>query len=67
MMKGENGMGKKQGPTRRWSISKPGDSVAERQDRIAQRAYELYVAKGYRQGCDVEDWLEAERELADAA
>lgn len=31
--------------------------------RIATRAYELYVQRGCRQGCAVEDWLEAEREI----
>jgi hypothetical protein len=32
-------------------------------DRIAQRAYERYEARGYEDGHDMEDWLEAEREL----
>jgi hypothetical protein len=31
--------------------------------RIAQRAYELHVAKGGSHGSDLEDWLQAEREL----
>jgi hypothetical protein len=30
---------------------------------IARRAYELYVARGCDAGHDVEDWLQAEREL----
>ena len=30
---------------------------------IATRAYELYVQRGCRAGCAVEDWLEAEREI----
>jgi DUF2934 family protein len=30
---------------------------------IAQRAYEIYVARGYVNGFDREDWLRAEREL----
>jgi hypothetical protein len=30
---------------------------------IARRAYELYVARGGEDGHDVEDWLQAEREL----
>ena len=42
-------------------------SSAERQQQIAQRAYELHVAKGYRHGHDLEDWLDAEREIAGAA
>lgn len=31
--------------------------------RIADRAYELYVDRGYRQGRALDDWLEAEREI----
>ena len=30
---------------------------------IATRAYELYTQKGCREGCAVEDWLDAEREI----
>ena len=33
-------------------------------DRVAQRAYELYLARGARDGQDFDDWLTAERELA---
>lgn len=32
-------------------------------ERITTRAYELYLARGCRQGCDVEDWVDAEREI----
>ena len=32
-------------------------------DRVAQRAYELYLARGAGDGQDMEDWLIAEREL----
>ncbi len=32
-------------------------------DEIARRAYELYLRRGSRNGHDVEDWLEAERQL----
>jgi hypothetical protein len=32
-------------------------------DAIARRAYELYVARGLTDGHDLDDWLEAEREL----
>ena len=34
-----------------------------RLDRIAQRAYEIYVARGGDQGTQLDDWLEAEREI----
>ena len=30
---------------------------------IATRAYELYIQRGCREGCAVDDWLEAEREI----
>ena len=33
---------------------------------IARRAYELYLARGCDAGHDVEDWLQAERELQEA-
>jgi len=36
------------------------------EDRLvltANRAYELYRERGYRDGCALEDWLEAEREV----
>jgi len=32
-------------------------------DRISQRAYELYQARGGSDGRDWDDWLEAERQL----
>jgi hypothetical protein len=30
---------------------------------VARRAYDLYLARGREDGHDVEDWLQAEREL----
>jgi len=35
-------------------------------DRIAARAYELYLARGGSDGMAIEDWLAAERELSAA-
>ena len=32
-------------------------------DRVAMRAYELYLARGASDGRDFDDWLTAEREL----
>jgi hypothetical protein len=37
-------------------------AVADR-DRIAERAYQKYVERGGSDGRDLDDWLEAEREL----
>jgi len=31
--------------------------------RITTRAYELYVQRGRREGCAMEDWLDAERQI----
>jgi hypothetical protein len=36
-------------------------------DRVAVRAYELYVARGCGEGQDLDDWLCAERELNSAS
>ena len=33
---------------------------------ITRRAYELYLARGCADGHDVEDWVQAKRELHDA-
>jgi hypothetical protein len=33
-------------------------------DDVARRAYDLFVSRGAQHGHDVEDWLEAERQLA---
>jgi hypothetical protein len=33
---------------------------------IARRAYDLFRSRGYEHGRDVEDWLQAERELRPA-
>jgi hypothetical protein len=33
---------------------------------VARRAYDLFVSRGGQHGHDVEDWLEAERQLAGA-
>ena len=32
-------------------------------DTIAIRAYEIYISRGAAQGRDLDDWLQAEREL----
>ena len=30
---------------------------------VARRAHEIYMARGGSHGCDLDDWLQAEREL----
>ena len=32
-------------------------------DDVASRAYDIYVERGWEDGHDVDDWLQAEREL----
>lgn len=34
------------------------------EEEIAQRAYEIYLQRGAADGSDVDDWLQAERELS---
>jgi len=34
-----------------------------REDKIRRRAHEIYLERGREPGYDVEDWLQAEREL----
>ena len=42
--------------------SEPSES---REERVARRAYELYLERGGQHGRDQDDWLRAEQELAD--
>ena len=35
-----------------------------REENIKRRAYEIYLERGEEPGRDLEDWLQAERELA---
>ena len=48
-------------------ISKPArhaqPSFDDLHAHIATRAYELYVQRGSREGCAMDDWLDAEREI----
>jgi hypothetical protein len=39
-------------------------AAAPDRERIAKRAYELYLARGASDGDALDDWLTAERELA---
>jgi hypothetical protein len=34
------------------------------EEDVARRAYELFIARGGQHGGDLDDWLEAERQLA---
>ncbi|MDP3090553.1 MAG: DUF2934 domain-containing protein [Nitrospira sp.] len=41
----------------------PSANVDGLHERIAARAYALHEERGYRNGCDLQDWLDAEREI----
>ncbi len=42
------------------------DPKQPREERIRQRAYEIYLARGDQQGDEVSDWLAAEREFEES-
>jgi len=43
----------------------PSAGNAPANDEIQLRAYGIHVERGGRHGCDLEDWLQAERELTE--
>ena len=55
----------KSGSEMRSAPQKAGDTTAATPDRnrVAMRAYELYLARGGGDGAALDDWLTAEREL----
>ena len=46
-------------------LEKSATPVSASVQDIAQRAYALYIARGSEDGHDIEDWLEAERQLSE--
>ena len=38
-------------------------SISTREEKIRRRAFEIYLERGSEPGRDLEDWLQAEREL----
>ena len=55
----------RKGPASAASNAKAQDSALYK--RITQRAYELYEQRGGQAGSELEDWLQAEREIRSAA
>ena len=51
-------------PNRGTADQQPATPPARDADRIARRAYERYEARGRGEGGDLDDWYEAEREMA---
>ena len=54
-------------PTMSAGTPKMSPNSAQAQDRIALRAYALYEQRGRQEGRALEDWVDAERELASAS
>jgi Protein of unknown function (DUF2934) len=44
-------------------IAASNDLPQEELEKIRQRAYELYEARGREEGHDIDDWLQAEAEI----
>jgi Protein of unknown function (DUF2934) len=53
-------------PTADSSVLAGNQSVNLPDHDIAHRAFELYCARGCQHGHDIDDWLQAERELRDS-
>lgn len=45
-------------------MAKSNDTATSKDDAIAKRAYELYLQRGSVPGHELDDWLEAEAQLA---
>lgn len=60
---------KKNGPvaTARDRAPQAPQPITASDDDIARRAYDLFLARGCEHGHDIEDWLQAERELKNPA
>lgn len=56
----------KKSSAKKTSTAKPGTRRAKvaSEDAIRRRAYELYLARNGEHGHDLDDWLQAEKELA---
>lgn len=52
-----------QGATPAIRMGTPNDGIKQMVDSIARRAFEIFQSDGHLGGHDVEDWLQAEREL----
>lgn len=48
-------------------IRMPATIAALRDEEIARRAYEIFLIRGAGHGRDLEDWLQAEREITERA
>jgi hypothetical protein len=53
-------------PTAESNVLAENQSAVVPDHDIAHRAYELYCERGCQDGHDIDDWLQAERELRDS-
>jgi len=53
-------VGKTAGPKK----AAPAPSLPELEEKVRQRAYELYLERGREEGHEAEDWIRAEAEVA---
>ena len=51
-------------PTPLRTINQTTESTSELQEQIRRRAYELYEQRGRNDGYELNDWLQAESEMA---
>lgn len=58
-----NGSSDSPKPPRKAKKSNGGAEAFNNPDAIARRAYEIYQSRGGNHGADLDDWLEAERQL----
>ena len=49
--------------TKATATTRKSETCTPSYEQISQRAYEIWVAKGYPQGQDLENWKQAEAEL----
>jgi hypothetical protein len=54
-------------PNRKAEMTISDDLSQEQLEKIQQRAYELYEARGREEGHDIDDWLQAEDEVVGKA
>ena len=66
LMTEDAGYGAAPGPTDRSSILPRKTTTAAEAELIEKRAYDVFLARGAAHGADLDDWLEAERQLRDA-
>jgi hypothetical protein len=50
--------------TQKKASPKPVPTIQQLEERVRQRAYELYVERGREEGHEREDWMRAETEVA---